>query len=185
MENTNPHTCALNGAQAGVARYAALPIRLIVGYGFLAHGLAKWSKGPEAFASILHAIGVPAPQFMAGATIATEILGGVAILLGAFVSLVSIPSIVLLAVAVFTVHLPFGFSSIKIIGFNSGRAQFGPPGYECDLLYIACFVALVLSGPGPWSIDAYRLRKDRVLPWDTFEPGRRARRVVNRMRSPR
>jgi putative oxidoreductase len=163
MEKINAHTSALDRAHAGIARYAALPIRLIVGYGFLAHGLAKWSKGPEAFASILHATGVPAPQIMAWATIATELLGGVAILLGAFVSLVSIPSIVLLAVAVFTVHLPYGFSSIKIIGFSNGRAQFGPPGYECDLLYIACFVALVLSGPSPWSVDAYRLRKDRVL----------------------
>jgi putative oxidoreductase len=163
MEKINPHTCTLNGAHAGVARYAALPIRLMVGYGFLAHGLAKWSKGPAAFASILHAIGVPAPQLMAWATIATEIFGGVAILLGAFVSLVSIPCIVLLAVAVFTVHLPYGFSSIKIISFSNGRAQFGPPGYECDLLYIACFVALILSGPGPWSVDAYRFRRDRVL----------------------
>jgi putative oxidoreductase len=162
MEKTNLHMSAWNGAHARIALHAALPIRLIVGYGFLAHGLAKWSKGPEAFASILHAIGVPAPQLMAWATIATEILGGVAILLGAFVSLVSIPCIVVLAVAVFTVHLPYGFSSIKIISFNNGRAQFGPPGYECDLLYIACFVALVLSGPGPWSIDAYRLRNDRI-----------------------
>ena len=163
MEKINAHTSAPDSAHAGIARYAALPIRLIVGYGFLEHGLAKWSKGPEAFASLLHAIGVPAPQLMAWATIATEILGGVAILLGAFVSLVTIPSIVLLAVAVFTVHLPYGFSSIKIISFSNGRAQFGPPGYECDLLYIACFVALVLSGPSPWSVDAYRLRKDRVL----------------------
>lgn len=135
----------------------------IVGYGFLAHGLAKWSKGPEAFASILQAIGVPAPHMMAWATIGTEILGGIAILLGAFVPLVSIPSLVLLAFAVFTVHLPYGFSSIKIVSFSSGRAQFGPPGYETDLLYIAGFVVLVLSGPSPWSIDAYRLRKVRAL----------------------
>lgn len=163
MEKINAYMSALDRANAGMARYAALPIRLIVGYGFLAHGLAKWSKGPAAFASLLHAIGVPAPQLMAWVTIATEILGGIAILLGAFVSLVNIPSIVLLAVAVFTVHLPYGFSSIKIISFSYGRAQFGPPGYECDLLYIACFLALILSGPSPWSVDAYRLRKDRVL----------------------
>ena len=39
------------------------------------------------------------------------------------------------------------------------RAQFGPPGYECDLLYIACILALVFLNPGPWSIDSYRLRK--------------------------
>lgn len=142
-----------------LAQYAALPLRLIVGYGFLSHGLAKWSKGPEGFAAILHAIGVPEPHLMAWATIAIEIFGGIAILLGAFISLVSIPAIILLAVAIFTVHLPYGFSSIKLMSFSNGRGQFGPPGYECDLLYIACFLALVLSGPSPWSIDAYRLKR--------------------------
>ena len=68
----------------------------------------------------------------------------------------SIPAIILLAVAIFTVHLPNGFSSIKLISVENGKAQFGPPGYECDLLYIACMVALVLIGPTPWSVDRYR-----------------------------
>jgi putative oxidoreductase len=143
---------------AGLEPYAMLPIRLIAGFGFLAHGLAKWSKGPAAFASVLHAIGVPAPHLMAWLTIATEILGGIAILLGAFVALVSIPAIVLLVVAIFSVHLPYGFSSIKLMGIVNGRAQFGPPGYECDLLYIACLLALALGAPTPWSVDRYRLR---------------------------
>ena len=138
--------------------YAALPIRLIVGYGFLAHGLAKWHSGPDAFGTILGAIGVPSPQLMAWLTIGTELLSGIAILIGAFVSLVSIPAIIVLAVAVFTVHLPYGFISIKLLSFSEGRAQFGPPGYECDLLYIACILALVLIGPSPWSVDEYRSR---------------------------
>jgi len=149
---------AWRNVRAKCAPYAAIPLRLIVGYGFLAHGLAKWQSGPEAFAAILHSIGVPAPQLMAWFTIATEILSGIAILIGGFVSLVSIPSIILLAVAVFTVHLPYGFSSIKLLGVSNGRAQFGPPGYECDLLYIASIVVLVLMGPTPWSVDNYRSR---------------------------
>jgi putative oxidoreductase len=138
------------------APYAAIPLRLIVGYGFLAHGFAKWFRGPEVFAGILQAIGVPLPQVMAWVTIATEIVAGIAFLIGAFVPLVSIPAIILLAVAIFTVHLPYGFISIKLISFNNGRAQFGPPGYESNLLYIACIVALVLIGPSPWSVDRYR-----------------------------
>jgi putative oxidoreductase len=145
-----------------LAKYSALPLRLIVGYGFLEHGMAKWSKGPDTFAAILHTIGVPAPHLMAYLTIGTEILGGIAVLLGAFVWLASIPSVILLVVAIVTVHLPYGFSSIKLMSVAAGRAQFGPPGYECDLLYIACIVALVLSGPSPWSIDAYRLRNGRA-----------------------
>ena len=145
--------------RAKCAPYAAIPLRLIVGYGFLAHGLAKWFKGPEAFAGILHAIGVPMPQFMAWLTIATEIVSGIAILIGAFIPLISIPAISVLVVAIFTVHLPYGFSSIKLMSISNGRANFGPPGYECDLLYIACIVALVIMGPTPWSVDACRLRE--------------------------
>src|SRR5215468_8240911 len=148
--------------RAKSAPYAAIPLRLIVGYGFLAHGIAKWHRGPEVFAAILHAIGVPSPQLMAWLTIITEISTGIAILIGAFVSLVSIPAIILLATAIFTVHLPYGFSSIKLLSVSNGRAQFGPPGYECDLLYIACIAALVLIGPTPWSFDNYRSRASLV-----------------------
>jgi putative oxidoreductase len=93
---------------------------------------------------------------MAWLTIATEILSGIAIMIGAFVSLVSIPAIILLAVAIFTVHLPYGFISIKLLSVSEGRAQFGPPGYECSLLYIACILVLALIGPTPWSVDNYR-----------------------------
>jgi putative oxidoreductase len=141
--------------RAKFAPYAAIPLRLIVGYGFLAHGFAKWSRGPEVFAGILHATGVPLPHLMAWVTIATEIVCGVAFLIGALVPLVSIPAVVLLAVAIFTVHLPYGFISIKLMSVNNGKAQFGPPGYECDLLYIACILALVLIGPSPWSVDKH------------------------------
>jgi putative oxidoreductase len=140
-------------------RYATLPLRLMVGYGFLAHGIAKWTKGPDAFAAMLAATHVPVPHIMAWLTILTELIGGLAILCGAFVTWVSLPSIVLLIVAILTVHLPYGFSTIKLMKIVDGRAQFGPPGYECDLLYIAAFVTLVLAGPSPWSVDAYRLRK--------------------------
>ena len=136
-----------------IARWAPIPLRLIVGFGFMEHGFAKLSKGPDAFAAILHALAVPVPHFTAWFTILTELLGGLAILLGAFVSLVSLPMAALLLVAIFTVHLPYGFSSIKLMAVTAAGAQFGPPGYECDLLYLACLVALVLSGAGPLSID--------------------------------
>lgn len=133
-------------------RWAPLPVRLIVGFGFMAHGFAKLSKGPDAFAAILSAMNVPMPHLMAWLTIGTELLGGLAFLLGAYVAIASVPMTIVLLVAIFTVHLPYGFSSIKLIGFHGGQAQFGPPGYECDLLYIACMVAVVLSGPGPLAL---------------------------------
>lgn len=134
------------------ARWAPVPIRLIVGGGFLQHGIAKWIHGPSHFVEILQALNVPFPHLMAILTIATEILGGCAVLLGAFIPLAAIPMIVVLLVAIFTVHLPNGFSSIRLKSVIAGKAQFGPPGYECDLLYIAGIVTLVLGGPGPLAL---------------------------------
>ena len=99
----------------GLAAWAPFLLRLIIGYGFAIHGLAKLSRGPEAFAGVLQSIGVPAPHFMAWVTIITELAGGVAVALGAFVPFVSVPLAVILLVAIFTVHLPYGFSSIKLL----------------------------------------------------------------------
>ena len=143
---------------SALQRYAAIPLRAVVGAGFLQHGSAKLIKGPEAFSSILQSLHIPFPHVSAYLTIAVELLGGTALLLGAFVALISIPAVAVLLMAMFTVHLPYGFSSIKLKAVVDGRAQFGPPGYECDLLYIACILALVFLGPSPWSIDRYRSR---------------------------
>ena len=147
-----------------LSRWAPIPLRLIVGYGFVAHGFAKLAKGPDAFASILHSLGVPAPHLMAWATILTELLGGLAVILGSFVSLVSVPMAAVLLVAMFTVHLPFGFSSIKLIAVTPAGAQFGPPGFEVDLLYLACLAAIVLAGPGPFAVDCLIRRQRRGAP---------------------
>ena len=135
------------------ARWSPLALRLIVGPGFMEHGIAKLARGPENFATILYHIGVPAPHPMAWATILIEVLGGSAILTGSFVMLASIPMAVVLLVAIFTVHLPNGFSSIKLLAVTPAGAQFGQPGYETDLLYLACLMALVLGGPGPLALD--------------------------------
>jgi len=128
----------------------------------MAHGFAKLSKGPDAFAEILQAIGVPASHFIAWSTIVVELLGGLAVLLCAFVALVSLPMAAVLLVAIFTVHLPYGFSSIKLMSVTSAGAQFGPPGYETNLLYLACLAALVLGGSGPLAIDGLIRRRREV-----------------------
>lgn len=136
----------------------ALPLRLIVGYGFIEHGFAKLARGPDAFIHILQALHMPAAPLLAWATILIELVGGIAVLLGALVPLFSVPMTVVLLVAIFTVHLPNGFSSIKLEAVTHGGAQFGPPGYETDLLYLACLAALVLGGSGPFALDMLLLR---------------------------
>ena len=82
-----------------------------------------------------------------------ELLGGFAVIVGAFVAIVSLPMAAVLLVAMFTVHLPYGFSSIKLLAVTSSGAKFGPVGYEINLLYIACLATLVLGGPGPFAVD--------------------------------
>jgi putative oxidoreductase len=142
-------------------QWAPLPLRLMIGYGFMAHGWAKLSRGPAGFARLLEQIGAPLPEATAWVSTFIEILGGLAILAGAFVTVVSIPLIVMMLVAMFTVHLRYGFSAINTIGLTAGGPQFGPPGYEVNLLYIAGLLALILAGPGPCSIDGLLARRQR------------------------
>ena len=140
------------------ARWAPLPLRLIVGYGFMQHGLAKAARGLDAFPALLQAMGAPEPHLMGVATIVVEILGGLAVLLGAFIPLAAIPMAVVLLVAMFTVHLQYGFSSIKLLAIAADGAKFGPPGFETDLLYLACLAALVIGGSGALSVDGLLAR---------------------------
>lgn len=141
------------------ADWCAIPLRLIIGYGFFAHGYAKLSRGPEHFAGILQAIGLPYPELLSWTTVVAELIGGIMILVGAFVPLVALPMGIILLVAIFTVHLPNGFSSIKLMSYDLNGAHFGQPGYETDLLYLAGLLALSITGAGPVSVDNHRRRR--------------------------
>src|SRR5438128_11843228 len=153
-------------SRSGIARWAPVPLRLIVGYGFMEHGFAKLARGLDAFPAILQALHVPAPHLMGWLTILVEIVGGLAVLLGALVPLASIPMAAVLLVAMITVHLLYGFSSIKLQAVTAAGAQFGPPGFETDLLYLACLAALVLGGSGPLAIDGLlSKRREIARPW--------------------
>jgi putative oxidoreductase len=84
------------------------------------------------------------------------------VLHGALVPLASIPMAAVLLVAAITVHLPYGFSSIKLQTVTAAGAQFGPPGFETDLLYLACLAALVLGGSGPLAIDGFLTKRREI-----------------------
>ena len=152
--NTSTVANFVSSWQLVLARWAPLPLRLIVGYGFMEHGYAKLARGSDSFTHILQALGMPLPEVLAWATILIELLGGAAVLLGVGVPFASVPMAVVLLVAIFTVHLPYGFSSIKLQAVTAGAAHFGQPGYECDLLYLACLSALVMWGAGPLTVGA-------------------------------
>jgi putative oxidoreductase len=133
----------------------AVPLRLILGLGFFEHGFAKLSRGADDFIAILHAMGMPFADLLGWATIAVEIISGLLVLFGAFVPVAALPMIIVLLVAIVTVHLPNGFSSIKLLSYDSTGAHFGQPGYETDLLYLAGLLALCIGGAGPLSLDGY------------------------------
>jgi len=140
------------------ASYAPLLLRAVVGYGLVMHGYAKLSRGPDTFAVVLHTLGVPLPHLFAWLTTFVELAGGVAVLAGAFLPLASIPLAIVLLTAMFTVHRPYGFFSVKLVAVTSTGTTFGPVGYEIILLYLAGLGALAIGGAGPLSVDRWRAR---------------------------
>lgn len=142
--------------------WALIPLRLIVGFGFAAHGYAKLSRGPENFATVLSAIGVPQPYLMAWLTSLVELLGGISVMVGAFVLPLSLPLTVIMMTAMFGVHYQYGFSSIRLKAVTVAGAEFGPIGYEMNLLYIAGLLALALTKPTSLSLDSWL--RSRTLP---------------------
>ena len=141
--------------------WAPLPIRLIVGYGFMAHGFAKLTRGPDTFAVVLHTLGVPLPDLAAWSTTLVEIFGGAAGFTGLLIPLASIPMAIVLLTALFTVHLPYGFFSVKLAQVTEAGTKFGPVGYEILLLYLGGLATLSLSGSGKLSLDGW-LEKARL-----------------------
>jgi putative oxidoreductase len=147
--------------RAALARWTSLPLRLFVGGGFMVHGFLKLGRGVGVFAAALDGLHIPAPDFMAWCTVAIEVIAGAAVFIGAFVSWMSVPMVIVLLVAIIKVHWQFGFSSIKFLGVTAEGLQFGKPGVECDLLYVAAIAAMSISGPDPWSLDHWRVRATR------------------------
>src|SRR5262245_28963034 len=149
------------GLRSLLQRFAPLPIRLIVGYGFMAHGFAKLSRGPDTFAVVLHTLGVPMPELLAWLTTLVELIGGFSVLIGAFVRLGSLRVAVVVLAALFTIHLQYGFFAVKLAQVSESGAKFGTVGYEIILLYLAGLTTLVLGGAGPFSIDRWRSRRSQ------------------------
>ena len=124
--------------------WVPIPIRMILGVGFMVHGLVKWNRGPGAFAELLKQARVPLPPRQWLVTM-LEICGGLALLIGAFVALVSISLIFSMLGAMFIVNIKYGFTAVNTSRLTPERPQLGAPGYEVNLLYIAGLVALILG----------------------------------------
>jgi putative oxidoreductase len=136
--------------------YWAIPLRILLGLAFLYHGLPKFSgAGHAGFTGMLHNLGFPAAAFWAWLVAFVEVLGGIALLIGFVVPIASALLVVEMLVAMFKVHLAHGFNAINVTGMTPHGPQFGMPGAELNLLFIAGLLALFIGGPGPLSVDAW------------------------------
>jgi putative oxidoreductase len=150
-------------AKKNYQQWSPLFLRLIIGYGFMAHGWAKLSKGPAGFEKLLTQIGVPFPHLISWVSPLVELVSGLAIFLGVLVSITAIPLIFTMLIAMFTIQINYGFSSVKTIGLTPQGPLFGPPGYEINLLYIAGLISLILTGAGIFSIDSLIINRNLKL----------------------
>jgi putative oxidoreductase len=142
--------------------WALLPLRLLVGYGFAAHGYAKLVRGPAAFADILAAIGVPSALATAWITSILELVGGVSIMLGAAVLPLALPFVIIMLTALLGVHARYGFSSVRLKSVSPAGVVFGPVGFEVNLLYITALIALAVGGSTPLSLDRWLENRRRA-----------------------
>ncbi|MEA3455945.1 MAG: DoxX family protein [Campylobacterota bacterium] len=113
--------------------------RLAVAYGFYDPAMQKWSD-IGSVATWFESLGIPLPTLNAYMAASTELVGVVLLTLGLFTRLISIPLIVIMVVAITTVHLTHGFSA-------------GNNGFEIPLYYILFLTIFASFGAGKISID--------------------------------
>lgn len=117
-------------------------LRVVTGIIFLMHGQQKlFEFGIGGVTGMLTGLGFPAPGFMAIVLTLVEVVGGIALIVGAFTRIAAILVAIDVLVAFFLVHLPNGF-------FVSNG------GFELVLILATAGVTLFLTGPGAMALDS-------------------------------
>ncbi len=132
--------------------WGLLVLRVVVGLIFFVHGWQKlFMFGFGGTAGFLGSLGIPLPGVFGVILILTELLGGLALLLGLYTRWVTIPLAIDNLVALFVFHLPNGFYAAN-------------QGYEFVLTLFAANVAFMLIGAGAFSVDARLPERLRLAP---------------------
>ncbi len=119
--------------------------RLVLSYGFYEPAMMKWNNIGNV-STWFSSIGIPFPTLNAYLAATTELLGVALIAIGFLTRLISIPLMVIMIVAIFTVHIGNGFSA-------------GDNGFEIPLYYLL-FLGLFMShGAGKFSVDNLVFKK--------------------------
>jgi len=118
---------------------ALLFARVTVAYGFYEPAMMKW-KDISSVAEWFGSMGIPFPTLNAYMAASTEVLGVVLLTLGLLTRAISIPLIIIMIVAIITVHLPNGFSA-------------GNNGFEIPFYYMLFLLIFLSHGAGKFSLD--------------------------------
>ena len=113
--------------------------RLAVAYGFYEPAMMKWSD-IGSVAEWFGSMGIPFPTLNAYMAASTEAVGVILLTLGLLTRFISLPLIIVMIVAIMTVHLPHGFSA-------------GDNGFEIPLYYMLFLLVFVSYGAGKFSLD--------------------------------
>ncbi|ALD96118.1 MULTISPECIES: DoxX family protein [Pseudomonas] len=127
------------------AGYGLTVLRVIVGIAFIAHGSQKLfgafgGYGLEGTAQYMESLGLTPGYLMALMSGSAEFFGGLGLLLGLLARPAAVVVILLLLVAIFTVHIHNGFFMAK-------------NGYEYALALLGGAVAVLIEGAGKLSLD--------------------------------
>ena len=131
-------------AARGGPDVAALVIRAVVGVVMAYHGYRKVLGGVSAFVeSTIRPLDLPLPALVGYAVVVIELVGGLCLLAGLLTRLWSLLLALQMLAIVFTVKADVGLIAPRGVGV----------GFELDLLIAACAVALLVMGPGSFSLD--------------------------------
>jgi putative oxidoreductase len=139
-----------------------LGLRLMLAYTFFGPAMMKWSD-MSSVVSWFDSMGVPFPTLNAYMAASTEVTGVVLLTLGLFTRAISIPLIVIMFVAIATVHGENGFAFVKegtevVDAYVNGELVKGTMiqlqnGYELVSYYILMLLVILGQGAGKFSLD--------------------------------
>lgn len=130
---------------------ALLVIRLVLAAVFITHGYQKvFGMGISGVTGMFTKMGVPLPGVTAPLVAVVELLGGIALVLGAFTRVAAFLLACDMLGAIILVHARNGYSA--------------PKGVETVLGNLGMAVALALVGAGAYSIDALLSRRNSATP---------------------
>lgn len=122
-----------------------LLLRFVLAYGFYEPAKTKW-QDISSVAEWFDSLNIPFPVMNAYLSASFEMLGVVLLVLGLFTRLISVPLMIIMLVAIVTVHWENGFNAAN-------------NGFEIPLYYLIMLLTLCAYGSGDWSADKWVKKK--------------------------